>query len=73
MNYTPGPTQKAILRAVANGRVYRAVTRTHQNSCLKLHDHGLLDRVPGDSKKFRGTPAGVAWIRAFDANFGVKK
>lgn len=73
MSYTPGPTQKAILRSASGGRWYVARQKTTERSCLKLHDHGFLDRDPKDSRRYRASAAGEAWLKAFDANFGRKK
>lgn len=70
MSFTPGQTQKAILRASIGGHSYLAVRRSTQLSCMRLHDKGFLDRDPAHTSRFRASVIGEAWIKEFDANFG---
>lgn len=73
MSYTPGPRQKLILRAATGDRWFVARTLADQLSCLKLHDNGFLDRDPKDSRRYRASAAGEAWLKQFDENFGRKR
>ncbi|QDC00373.1 hypothetical protein [Mesorhizobium sp. 8] len=52
-----GKTQVAILRSTV-GRWFLTTTEGQQNSALRLHDRGLLDRDPKNSRRFTATTAG---------------
>lgn len=59
MKYKPGPTQRRIMNTILGRGSYLATGRTEQNSCLKLHDRGLLARDPGNSSRWMLNVAGL--------------
>lgn len=52
-----GKTQVSILRS-AVGRWFLTTMSSQQHSALRLHDRGLLDRDPKNSRRFTATAAG---------------
>ncbi len=62
-SYTPGPRGAAILMSNADGRWFDAVSAQASDSCLKLHDRGLLERDTKSSKLFRISARGARLVR----------
>ncbi len=64
-SYTPGKSQIAILTTIVSGNWFRAETRQHYTSCLRLNEFGFVRRHPKDSMQFMIAPAGLAWVLAW--------
>lgn len=64
--YAPGPRQCEILRFVADGEWFETSTRSEQNSCVRMLDHGFLIRDPRNSYRFTASATGRAYVEALD-------
>lgn len=62
-HYAPGPRQLEILGFVADGEWFETSTRSEQNSCVRMLDHGFLIRDPANSYRFTASVAGAAYVR----------
>lgn len=67
--YTPGPSGRALLQAAADAGTagIEPEKASGRQSCLKLHDRGLLDRDPQRANRFFINEGGRAAIAQFKA------